>query len=220
MRDFSPDFKTHIAQECTTLCWAWKLTRKDSLVLGFTDHDRALIIDGQSYLAASGFSPTDIEQRLGFSLDNSSVLGALSSDQITKEDVEAGLYGGAEIEIFRVNWQNPDEYGLIWSGHLGDITLKDGQFEGELVGNGAVLDRSTGRVFSRQCDTEFGGVKCGEDIASYPADTTCPHTFKACQEQFDNAANFRGFPYLIGDDASYAAPREGDVKDGSSRYTS
>lgn len=70
------------------------------MVLGFTDHDRALIIDGQSYLAASGFSPTDIEQRLGFSLDNSSVLGALSSDQINKEDVEAGLYGGAAMEIF------------------------------------------------------------------------------------------------------------------------
>ena len=103
MRNFSTSFKSHILQEGTTLCWAWKLSRKDGAVFGFTDHDRELSVDGQAYLASSGFSPTDIEYRLGFSLDNSSVLGALSSDQITKNDVEAGLYGGAGIEILRIN---------------------------------------------------------------------------------------------------------------------
>lgn len=220
MRNFSTSFETHIQQECTTLCWAWKLTRADAVVLGFTDHDNPLEIDGLVYKAASGFIPSEIENRLGFSLDNSAVIGALSSEQITVEDVEAGKYDHAQIEVLRVNWKSPDEYGLIWGGAIGDIKLKDGQIEAEIIGRSAVLNRSTGRVFSRQCDAVFGSEKCGVDVGALPNGTVCPRTFTACRDQFSNAANFRGFPYLLGDDASYAGPRDGDVKDGSSRYSS
>ncbi len=218
MRAFSQDFKTHIEQGCTTLCWAWKLNRKDGVVMGFTDHDGDIAVNGQIYQASSGFGTSEIEQRLGFSLDNSAVLGALSSDHITKVDIDAGLYDGAHMEIHRVNWQDTTIFAHIWSGQIGDITLRDEQFEAELVGPAALLERSTGRVFSRQCDVEFGSAKCGVDLTNYPSGTVCPHTLSACKEQFDNTANFRGFPYLIGDDASYAAPREGDAKDGHSRY--
>lgn len=219
MRNFSPAFQAHIEQECTTLCWAWKLTRKDDVVLGFTDHDQTLEVDGLVYEAASGFAPTDMENRLGFALDNGAVLGGLSSENITKTDVEAGLYDTAGIEILRVNWKAPEEHGVIWGGTIGDIHLKDGQIEAELLGRSAVLERSTGRVFSRQCDAVFGDGRCGLDLNGFPSGTVCPHTFLACRDQFENVENFRGFPYLIGDDASYAAPREGELKDGSSRYS-
>lgn len=219
MRSFSPDFQNHIEQDCTTLCWAWKLTRLDAVVFGFTDHDAVLEVDGVVYEAASGFTPSEIENRLGFSLDNSAVVGALSSESITAADIEAGLYDSAEIEVLRVNWKTPSEYGVIWGGTIGDITLKDGQIEAEIIGRSAVLDRATGRVFSRQCDVVFGGVHCGVDVGTLPSGTVCPHTFLACRDQFNNTDNFRGFPYLLGDDASYAGPRDGEVKDGGSRYS-
>ncbi len=218
MREFSNEFAAHIKLDTTTLCWVWKLSRKDGTVFGFTDHDLDLQIDGLTYQAASGFTPSDIENRLGFSLDNSAVQGLLSSELITDDDIRAGLYDGAGIEISRVNWQNPVENGLIWGGNLGDIRLKDGQFEAELVGRAAVLERSTGRVFSRLCDASFGDARCGLDIGNFPPGTVCPRTIAACENQFLNTENFRGFPYLIGDDATYAAPRDGDPKDGSSRY--
>lgn len=220
MRSFSSNFESHIQQECTTLCWAWKLTRTDAEVFGFTDHDNPLEIDGLVYQAASGFTPSDIENHLGFSLDNSSVIGALSSEQITAEDVSGGKYDNAQIEVLRVNWKFSDEYAIVWGGTIGDIKLKDGQIEAEIIGRSAVLNRSTGRVFSRQCDAVFGGEKCGVNVDALPSGTLCPHTFTACRDQFSNAKNFRGFPYLLGDDAGYAGPREGDIKDGSSRYSS
>ncbi|MEE9272468.1 MAG: DUF2163 domain-containing protein [Robiginitomaculum sp.] len=218
MRNFSQDFSAHIKGETTTLCWAWKLKRKDGLVLGFSDHDRALTIEGLNYQAASGFAPTDIENRLGFSLDNSAVLGALSADAITKSDIEAGLYDGADVEIWRVNWQDTTQLGLIWRGRIGEISLIDGRFEAELVGQSAALEQSTGRVFSRQCQADFGSEICGVRLEDYPEGTKCPHSFEACKTQFQNTDNFLGFPYLIGDDAVLGAPQEGDVKDGSSRY--
>ncbi|PHR59340.1 MAG: hypothetical protein COA43_09400 [Robiginitomaculum sp.] len=219
MRNFSTAFQSHIEQECTTLCWAWKLTRMDGHVMGFTDHDRRLEIDGVVYQGGTGFSASDIDTQLGFVLNNSTVLGAINADEITHVDVKAGLYHNAEIEILRVNWNDPTEYGLIWGGTIGDIHIRDGQIEAELTGRSAKLEQSTGRVFSRQCEVAFGGAICGVDISVLPQGISCPHSFKACKDQFQNAHNFAGFPYLIGEDASYAAPLEGDVKDGSSRYS-
>lgn len=219
MRNFSPAFQNHIEQECTTLCWAWKLTRTDAVAFGFTDHDRPFEINELVYQAASGFTPSEIESRLGFALDNGAVIGALRSEYITAADIEAGLYDSAEIEMFRVNWNCPTEHAVIWGGAIGEITLKDGQIEAEIIGRSAVLDRATGRVFSRQCDAVFGSARCGVDTGALPSGTVCPHTFLGCRDQFNNTENFRGFPYLLGDDASYAGPRDGDVKDGGSRYS-
>ncbi len=219
MREFSPEFQVHIDRETTTLCWAWKLTRQDGAVLGFTDHDRDIDVDGTTYQAASGFSPSDIDARLGFALDNSSVQGLLSSDVITGADIRAGLYDSARVEINRVNWAQPSEYGLIWSGKLGDINIRDGQYEAELVGRAAVLERTTGRVFAKSCDASFADIRCGLDASNHPPGTTCPRTYEACQNQFQNIVNFRGFPYLIGEDAAFSALREADKKDGSSRYS-
>jgi len=220
MRNFSPSFNAHLGQDTTTLCWAWKLTRRDGVVLGFTDHDCGLIMHGTAYQAASGFSPRDVESRLGFALDNSAVQGLLSSDVITNEDLRAGLYDGAQVSLYRVNWQDTAVNAMVWGGYIGDITINDGHFEAELVGPANRLERSIGRVFSRTCDASFGDERCGLSANNFPENTVCPRTFEACQNQFDNVANFRGFPYLIGEDATYAAPREGDVKDGRSRYSS
>ncbi len=218
MRDFSPEFIAHISGETTTLCWVWLITCTDGTVFGFTDHDQNIVIDSITYQAASGFSPADIDNRLGFALDNSAVHGLLVSDVITKTDIRAGKYDNANVEISRVNWMQPNEFGLIWAGKLGEIKIKDGQFEAEVVGKTAALERSTGRVFARGCDASFGDIRCGVDVENFPAGTVCPRTFEACQSQFSNTLNFRGFPYMIGEDAAYVAPREGDKKDGTSRY--
>jgi hypothetical protein len=218
MRDFSPEFAAHISGQTTTLCWVWKLTRADGLVLGFTDHDNDLLVGGVNYQAASGFSPSDIDSQLGFALDNSSVQGLLSSNVITDIDIRAGKYDGAAVEISRVNWMQPNEFGVIWGGKLGDIKIKDGHFEAELIGRAAVLERSTGRVFARGCDASFGDNRCGLIAGDFPSGTICPRTYEVCLNQFGNTVNYRGFPYMIGEDAAYAAPRDSAVKDGSSRY--
>ena len=217
MRDHSPAFAAHIDGEATTLCWTWKLTRSDGAVFGFTDHDLDLSMNGVVYQAASGFSPSDIDSRLGFALDNSAAQGLLSSTVITDADIRAGKYDSAVVEISRVNWMNPDEYSLIWRGKIGDVTTKNNHFEAELVGQAAALERATGRVFARGCDASFGDDRCGLSIGNFPHGTTCPRTYEVCQT-FQNTINFRGFPYMIGEDAAYTTPRDGDKKDGSSRY--
>jgi uncharacterized phage protein (TIGR02218 family) len=55
----------------------------------------------------------------------------------------------------------------------------------------------------------------GDEFSVTPG---CDKTFATCRARFANAANFRGFPYMPGNDAVLAAPATGQVLDGGSRY--
>lgn len=46
----------------------------------------------------------------------------------------------------------------------------------------------------------------------------CDKQFATCKGKFSNAVNFRGFPFMPGNDAVLAAPQAGQPMDGGSRY--
>ena len=218
MRDLSPAQKQAFSAEATSLCWAWRITRKDGVILGFTDHDSDLEIENITYEARSSFDAGALEQDIGFSINSAQVTSLFLSDAITDTDLRSGLYDGADVDLFRVDWR--DVSTALHTAHwmFGDVQLGSSGFEVELIGRTAKLDRATGRVFSRHCDAELGDARCGLNRADFPEGTVCPRTFMACQGQFDNVRNFRGFPYIIGDDALTQGPQTGVVLDGGSRY--
>ena len=59
-------------------------------------------LDGVTYLAASGFTASEVDSTLALAIDNLTVTGALSSDTLNADDLAAGLYDNASIEIWRV----------------------------------------------------------------------------------------------------------------------
>jgi uncharacterized phage protein (TIGR02218 family) len=46
----------------------------------------------------------------------------------------------------------------------------------------------------------------------------CDKQFSTCKTKFGNAANFRGFPYMPGNDAALSYPTAAQPRDGGSRY--
>jgi uncharacterized phage protein (TIGR02218 family) len=46
----------------------------------------------------------------------------------------------------------------------------------------------------------------------------CDKQFATCRQKFANGINFRGFPYMPGNDAALAVPSSSQVLDGGSRY--
>jgi uncharacterized phage protein (TIGR02218 family) len=46
----------------------------------------------------------------------------------------------------------------------------------------------------------------------------CDKLFKTCKTKFNNAANFRGFPYMPGNDAIVSVASQSQALDGGSRY--
>eukprot|EP00435_Cladocopium_sp_Y103_P076947 s1_g686.t1 len=155
------EIRAHLDSGATTLCQCWKLIRRDGTVMGFTDHDRDLSFNGTLFEAAAGFTASALESSAGLAVDNLDVLGALSSDYLEDGDLAAGLYDDAEIEIWRVNWQEPDQRVLMRKGNLGEISRGPTGFTAEVRGLTHRLNQPTGRLYQYACDADLGDTRCG-----------------------------------------------------------
>jgi uncharacterized phage protein (TIGR02218 family) len=154
----------HLGREVTTICHCWRLTRKDGWVAGYTDHDRPLTIGILEYAPQTGLSASEARDTLGLAVDTVDVEGALSSDDISDDDIAAGLFDGATVETFLVNWRQPSDFVLLRKATIGKITRAEGRFVAELESLVHALDRPDGRYVSRICDAELGDARCGFDL--------------------------------------------------------
>jgi uncharacterized phage protein (TIGR02218 family) len=60
----------HLEGGVTTVARAWRVVRKDGVVLGFTDHDRDLAFGGDTYRAGSGLTAKALQQTTGLAVVN------------------------------------------------------------------------------------------------------------------------------------------------------
>lgn len=150
----------------TTLCRCWSVTRRDGVVLGFTDHDRPVAFDGLVFEADAAFNAEAVESATGLSADTHTVTGALSSAAITDADIERGFYDGAKVTLWLVDWKQVDSRLLLSRGLVGEIRRGKGAFEAEIVGLSEVLNQPFGRAFLHGCDRRLGDAKCGVDLTA------------------------------------------------------
>jgi uncharacterized phage protein (TIGR02218 family) len=164
MKSLPPSLAAHLATGTTTLAWCWRVTRNDGVRFGFTDHDRDLAFDGTAFEAATGFTASEIRDALGLSVDNLEVSSALKSDRLDEDDLAAGLYDDAAIEIWRVNWADPDARVLMRSGSLGEVRRSGAAFTAEVRGLAHYLQQPKGRLYQSGCDADLGDARCGVDL--------------------------------------------------------
>lgn len=165
MRTIPSGLQAHLDGEATTLCHAWRVTRRDGTVLGFTDHDRDLSFDGTAYAAASGFEASEAEDGNGLSAEGGDVSGGFSADAIRAEDLSAGRYDGAKVEIYTVNWQDSSQRLLLRTAELGEVRREGGLFRAELRRLTHKLDQVRGRIYGHRCDAVLGDARCGVNAA-------------------------------------------------------
>jgi uncharacterized phage protein (TIGR02218 family) len=158
----------HLTAPVSTLCWCWRVIRRDGIVLGFTDHDRDLVFDGTTFEAAAGLAASDAKDAVGLGTANLEVEGALSSERITEGDLAAGFYDVATVEIFRVHWPDAEHRVLVRKGTLGEIRRKGTRFEAEVRGLAHQLQHPTGRLFQHACDASLGDTRCGLAVGAPP----------------------------------------------------
>lgn len=154
----------HLASGVTTVCRAWTITRRDGLVLGFTDHDREIEVDGILCRADTGMTARVLNQTTGLSVDNTEAFGALSASSITEADLLAGRFDGAEVRAFLVNWQSPGDYIEQFRGYLGEVSRSGGAFKAELRGLSERLNRPHGLAYTPGCSAVLGDARCRFDL--------------------------------------------------------
>lgn len=150
----------HLQTGTTTVCRAWTVRRRDGVTMGFTDHDQDLVVAGVSCRADSGMTAKALHQTTGLSVDNTEAYGALTAAAITESDLAAGRFDGAEVHVYLVNWQSPDDYIEQFRGSLGEITRVDGSFRAELRGISELLNRPQGTAYTARCTAVLGDQRC------------------------------------------------------------
>src|SRR5262245_58337643 len=164
MKNLPPPLQAHLDTGTTTLAWCWRLTRSDGVKFGFTDHDRDLAFDGTVFEAATGFTASEIKDALGLAVDNLEVSSALKSDRLNEDDLAAGLYDDAAVEIWRVNWADTAQRVLMRSGSLGEVRRFGPAFTAEVRGLAHYLQQPKGRLYQSGCDADLGDARCGIDL--------------------------------------------------------
>lgn len=255
-------------RDLDTVATFWRVFRRDGTLLGFTSHDRDLTFAGARHMAAPGMVPAAIRLTSDLSDDSAEVQGALSHATIREEDLAAGLFDNAGIEIGAVDWQSL-EHHTIYSGQLGQIEDDQRSFSAELRSAKQLLEHDLVPRTSPTCRALFCGPGCGLSavvhttvrnlagldldlnqvlfdgidhaqfvdgqlrflegpqtglsfgiVGTTPGGMTldrqlvtgiaigtraelregCDHTITTCATRFGNAVNFRGEPFLPGND--------------------
>lgn len=166
MKSLLPALAEHIASGATTMCHCWRVTRKDGVVFGFTDHDRDILCDGTTFEAIAGFTASQIQSSLGLVVDNFTAAGALSSAHLTEADILAGRYDDAEMELLRVNWADPSQFYIEKRGNLGNLDRRGLAFTAEFRSISHRLNQRIGESFDRSCSASLGDARCRVDLGS------------------------------------------------------
>lgn len=146
------------------MAYCWRVTRRDGVVLGFTEHDENILCDGTAFQAASGFTASQIQTSLGLSVDNFTASGALSSASITETDILAGRYDDATLELLWVNWADPTQLLVVSKGNLGEVKRQGLAFTAEFRSLSQRLNQKIGGTYQRTCSATLGDEKCRIDL--------------------------------------------------------
>ena len=168
MHTISDNLKNHIAQQVTTLATLWRITRNDDVIMGFTNLDADIVYNGVTYLGGTGFDASAIQNRDDLSVNNLEVSSFFKSESITIDDLNAGKYDFAKIDIFVVNYANLTQGHIQTArGTLGQVVYDQYGYRFELRGLSHALETNIGRMITPSCDAVLGDNRCQVALASF-----------------------------------------------------
>lgn len=174
MKTLSAPTLAHLQTEVTTLATCWRIARRDGIVQGFTSHVADLVHGGVTYRAASGALPSNVQTAVGRGVGNVSIIGIVSSPDITEQDLLAGRYDDASVEVFLLNYLDVTQDRIVLiSGSIGEVKLGRRQFEVEVRSLAQRLGQVVGSACSPLCRVvDLGDALCGVAIGPFTVSGT------------------------------------------------
>lgn len=164
MRAIPSALQAKLDSGVTTLCRCWRITRTDGMVQGFTDHDEDVVLGATTCRAGSGLSGSEAMQKLGLAVDGSELSGALADDTLNEDDLAAGRYDAAAVELWLADWSEPTLRVLLAEGSLGEVKREGTVFTAEMRGLSQRLAEDSGRRFTATCSADLGDARCTVDL--------------------------------------------------------
>jgi len=156
-----------LEQKKIRLAVLWEITRVDGTIFRFTSHSNTLTFLGDEYVPSGGGNPTATRKEGNLKGSDKTFAGAITSDDITNNDLRAGLFRKAEITEYQIDWKYP------WAGpyETKEYVVVKTQFTGvvwawELESKFSVLQQEVGETYTRHCRYELGDSRCGVDLSA------------------------------------------------------
>lgn len=157
------------------ITWArlCKITLATSQILRFTDHNTTLEFDEaedgelQTYTPVDAPSWESTRQEHGVGVGSASLNGVVrTGGAVDVLDLRAGVWDRARCDVWTVDWKFPWlpghlEHEVYW---MGDIERSGETWSPELHTILGELDRLTGEIYSRECQTDLGSSACGVNL--------------------------------------------------------
>ena len=147
-----------------------RVVATDGTELLFTDHDRKLTVERNTYLPIVLGSLSADRREGGLRAGDQDVRGVIDGATITLPQLHQQKYHGADVYITVVDWCRP---AIVYSRHRRVITriVYDGSsFVGTMESVTQALRRPTGGrfggYFSQTCQYELAGPFCQADISA------------------------------------------------------
>lgn len=165
MKTVSVALKAHNALQVKKHATVIKITRADGEIFGVTSHDRPIEYLGLVYqTGAAAPHLATIVRSAGINVDNSEFHGAIS-DVVQYDDIEAGDWNSARVEIWRVNYSDLSQgHEVMGVGELGQFAHDGTGYKAEFTGRTHKLGRIISRAYLPSCDADLGDARCGVDI--------------------------------------------------------
>jgi len=164
VRSIPPALQAKLDAGVTTLARCWIITRRDGVVMGFTDHDADITVAGILCHAGTGLNASEATARLGLQVDGAEIAGALADESLAENDLAAGRYDAASIEVHLVDWSDPSLSLLLSKGVLGEVRREGAAFTAELRSLAHRLNEESGRLYTATCSADLGDARCTVDL--------------------------------------------------------
>lgn len=166
MRSIPAALQDKLDSGVTTLCRCWLIARNDGMTQGFTDHDEDVALGAVICRAGTGLTGSEAAQTLGLAVDGSELSGALADDSLNEDDLAAGRYDAAAVELWLVDWSEPSLNVLLAKGTLGEVKREGNAFTAEVRGLTDRLAQATGRLYTTTCAADLGDARCKIDLSN------------------------------------------------------
>lgn len=217
MLTIAPGVAEFIAGRNPCLAKLWTITRTDSTVLYFTNHDREIIYDGNTYTPAGGFDGSADRLDGGLREHNKTAKGLITSDRITIEDCMGGVYEDAVVTESSIDWRYPWA-GVIYTRKWWVDRVKfDGEiFEAEMAGPSRNLRNQVGDIWARTCRHRLGEF----DATTLIGCTVDTSLYTTTSVDILGTLDTNKRMVFVVDPATLSSPADGYFDDGEVIFTS
>lgn len=164
MRTITPTLLAHLAGDNQTLANCLEITCTNGRVFYLTDHEEPI----GPYQPGLMFRPMAYESTGSASVDNTEC-ECLTTADLNRIDIEAGLLTDARVRAKLVNYMSPDDGELASRrGYVGAVKtdLSGLKFNMEIVGLTDKLAGSIVEQYTQTCRATLGDERCQFNVAS------------------------------------------------------